>query len=303
MYSTSPAMSEFTRRKFLAGGLTAAALPMATRANAAPVKTAANGVLTILHLTDIHIRPEHDAPARVVKLLRAIRKLHPEVGLVINTGDSIYAADYGNITRERMLEQWKIWEEVVMPELAGLPMIHTIGNHDPWWAGPKDDPMVGMPYVCKRLGIETAHGIRKIGTWNIISLENARGSLDAAQREWLFKTLDELPADAPVMLASHLPLYSLAGDYDGGNMKDSRPIIDKLADRKAPVVALSGHIHIQSSESIWNVDFHCNGALSGSWWEPGKAGDGSYARTPAGYAIVKLHPDGRSVNQYHPLPA
>lgn len=288
------------RRAFLAGGM-AAALPFKA-AEAAP-SLRSGKPLTVLHLTDIHIRPEHDAPARCAAILRDIRKRFRDIGLVINTGDSIYAADYGHITRERMLEQWKIWDGTVMAALKGLPVLHAIGNHDPWWAGAKDDEMHGIPYVCKRLGIKEAYSASRHGGWEVITLENCRGTMDPAQQEWLSGHLDSLPAATPVLLASHLPLFSLAGDYDGGNMKGAKAVVDKLAARKAPAVALSGHIHIQSSESLWNIDFHCNGALSGSWWEPGEAGDGSYKRTPAGYAILKLWPDGRSECSYRHITA
>jgi 3',5'-cyclic AMP phosphodiesterase CpdA len=286
------------RRAFLATGL-AAAVPL--KATAAPIAPAGKP-LTVLHLTDIHIRPEHNAPERCSAILREILKRHPEIGLVVNTGDSIYAADYGHITRERMLEQWKIWDESVMAALKRLPIVHAIGNHDPWWAGPKDDEMHGIPYVCERLGIAQPYSSSRHADWEVITLENCRGSLGGEQQKWLFEKLASLPESAPVLLASHLPLFSLAGDYDGGNMSGAKAVIDKLATRKAPVVALSGHIHIQSSESLWNIKFHCNGALSGSWWEPGDAGDGSYKRTPAGYALLRLWPDGRSECVYLPIP-
>lgn len=284
------------RRAFLAAGL-AAAVPL----RADTVKPAGKP-LTVLHLTDAHIRPEHDAPKRCAAILKGILKRHPEIGLVINTGDSIYAADYGHITRERMLEQWKIWDEVVMAALQRLPVLHAIGNHDPWWAGAADDEMRGIPYVCKRLGIGQSYGSAKHGGWEMLTLDNHNGALGDAQQEWLFEKLDALPSDAPVLLASHLPIFSLAGDYDGGNMKGAKAVVDKLAAREGPAVCLSGHIHIQSSESLWNLKFHCNGALSGSWWEPGDAGDGSYKRTPAGYALLRLWPNGHSECAYLPLP-
>jgi 3',5'-cyclic AMP phosphodiesterase CpdA len=291
-------MSELPRRAFLASGL-AAALPLRA---AADTKKPAGKPLTVLHFTDTHIRPEHDAPKRCAAILKAILKRHPEIGLVINTGDSIYAADYGNITRERMLEQWKIWDEVVMAAFKRLPVLHAIGNHDPWWAGAQDDEMRGIPYVCKRLGIGQSYGAARHGGWEMITLDNHNGALGEAQQAWLFEKLDALPAAAPVLLASHLPIFSLAGDYDGGNMKGAKAVVDKLAARKGPAVCLSGHIHIQSSESLWNLKFHCNGALSGSWWEPGEAGDGSYKRTPAGYALLRLWPNGHSECVYLPLP-
>ncbi|GAA5120190.1 metallophosphoesterase [Luteolibacter yonseiensis] len=294
--------SALPRRRFLTSGLAAgfaAALPV-RQALAADGGT---GPLTVLHLTDIHIRPEREAPVRCAGILRKIRERHPEIDLVINTGDSIYAADYSHITRERVLEQWKIWDETVMAGLKGLPILHTIGNHDLWWAGPKEDEMHGIPYVCKRLAIAKPYYSTQHGGWEILALENCRGSLDAAQREWLSEAIKTVPAATPLLVASHLPLFSLAGDYEGGNMKGAKAVIDQLASHAAPVVLISGHIHIQSSESLWNLRFHCNGALSGSWWEAGTQGDGSFKRTPAGYALLKLWPDGRSGWEYFPVPA
>jgi 3',5'-cyclic AMP phosphodiesterase CpdA len=290
------------RRRFLGVGAAAtASLPLVSPAATAAAK--GGTPVTVLHLTDTHIRPEHDAPARCRKILRAIRERHRDISFVINTGDSIFAADYGNITRERVEEQWKIWDEWVMPELKGLPILHVVGNHDVWHAGPEGDPMRGVPYVCKRLGIEKPYSSSRHAGWEMITLDNSSGSIDPAQREWLFKTLDALPAAAPVLLAAHCPILSLAGDYAGGNMSGGKAIVEKLRARQGPVLALSGHVHVQSSESLYNVHFHCNGALSGHWWEPGPANDGCYERTPMGYALVKLWPDGRSESRYFPVPA
>ncbi|MCU0797602.1 MAG: metallophosphoesterase [Akkermansiaceae bacterium] len=293
------------RRRFITT-VTASLPGVAAAASPPPSPPAPAGdPLTILHLTDIHIRPEHRAPERCARALAEIRRRHPEIGLVVNTGDSIYAADYANITRERMLEQWAIWDEVVVKSLNGIPSVHCIGNHDPWWAAPEKekDEMHGIPYVCKRLGISAPYAASRRAGWEIITLDNSNGKLGPEQQNWLFRHLDSLPAKLPILIASHLPILSLAGQYDGGNMGDAKPAIDKLATRQAPVLCLSGHIHLQSSESIWNLQLHCNGALSGYWWEPGEAGDGSYKRTPAGYAIVRIHPDGRNESTYFPLPA
>ena len=292
------------RRRFLTSTL-AGALPLGIAGASAQTATAPKGKpFTILHLTDIHIRPEYDAPKRFSAAIKTILAKHPEIGLVVNTGDSIYAADYGNITRERMLDQWKIWDDAVVPALKRLPIVHAIGNHDPWWAAPEKDKdeMYGVPYVCKRLGIDKPYGASRHGGWEIVTLDNHSGALGDEQQKWLLERLDSLPGTTPVLIASHLPVFSLAGDYDGGNMRNAKVVVDKLAARKVPAVCLSGHIHIQSSESLWNIRFHCNGAFSGSWWEPGDAGDGSYKRTPAGYALVRLYPDGQSQSVYLPLP-
>jgi len=101
--------------------------------------------LRVLHLTDIHIRPEEQAFQRCKTLLKMIRREIGPIDFVLNTGDSIYAADYGDITRERMLLQWDLWDSVVMKGLKGLEVLSCLGNHDSWWAAPsKDDPHAGQ---------------------------------------------------------------------------------------------------------------------------------------------------------------
>jgi 3',5'-cyclic-AMP phosphodiesterase len=260
--------------------------------------------LTVLHLTDTHIRPEFDVPARCHKILQGIFQEHKDIDLIVNTGDSVYAADYKDITRERVEVQWKLWDETVMPFLKGRPMVHALGNHDSWWAGEANDPMYGLPYACQRLGIEKPYYTARHRNWNVLVLNNSNSSIDATQFEWIEKTLASLPAGAPVLVASHFPIYSLAGTYGGSNMNkdEGRKLVELLAAHPSPIVALSGHVHIQSSERLWNINFHCNGALCGAWWEPGEAGNGSYKRTPMGYAIVRLWADGHSESQYYPVP-
>src|SRR4029077_2372167 len=66
-------------------------------------------VFRIAHITDVHIRPELNAPQRFRQCMKDIEK--HKVDFFLNGGDTIYAADYENITRERVNEQWAIWKE------------------------------------------------------------------------------------------------------------------------------------------------------------------------------------------------
>lgn len=85
--------------------------------------------------------------------------------------------------------------------------------------------MRGVPYLCKRLGIEKPYCASRHAGREMITLDNSSGSIDREQQEWLFKTLDSLPATAPILPAAHCPVFSLAGDYAGGNMSGSKAIV------------------------------------------------------------------------------
>ena len=60
--------------------------------------------LILAHITDVHIRPEEGVPERYKKCLQQVKQ--HKIDFVLNGGDSIHAADYPDITRARVDEQW-----------------------------------------------------------------------------------------------------------------------------------------------------------------------------------------------------
>lgn len=257
----------------------------------------------ILHMTDMHMRPEHEAPRRYARIIKEALDHSGEIDLVLNGGDAIYAADYKHIKRERVLEQWKLWDDVVMPPLKGIEMLSALGNHDMWWATPKTDPMHGKDYVLKRLGQKSRYMSIERGGWLIITLDcNNSGLLDDKQLKWLHAEMKRVP-NKPMLIMSHQPILQVESVFSKGIGKRQHQIIDPFIDGATaarPVHFLSGHIHILDSLTFKNVSFHCNGALSGAWWEEDiYAKDCSYKGTPMGYGIIDIFPDGQFSNQYH----
>lgn len=261
-------------------------------------------VLRIAHITDIHIRPEYDAPNRFRKCLDEIKR--HKVDFFLNGGDTIYAADYNNITRERVHEQWNIWKQL-RNEFKEFEMHSCLGNHDMWWAAPgQQDAMYGKDYVVKQLNIPNRYYSFDRNGWHFIVLDSNNknaGSLDEEQRNWLEGDLFKIPISSPVICLSHYPILGVSTIIDGGNHTDSKYITGlfyKHKDKK--ITCLSGHIHLQDRAEYNGVQYFCNGALSGFWWEQGdkdSAGKGWYQQTPPGYAIVDLYEDGTVENRYY----
>jgi hypothetical protein len=261
-------------------------------------------VLRIAHITDVHIRPEENAPERFVKCLNEVKK--HKVEFFLNGGDTIYAADYGNITRDRVNEQWKVWKDTTK-EISDFEIHSCLGNHDMWWAAPdKKDSMYGKDYVVKQLGIPNRYYSFDKKGWHFVILDsnNGGGELDPEQRVWLEKDLKSIPAGTPVLFLSHFPILGVCTHVDGGNHKDAKYISDlfyKHKDKK--ICCFSGHIHLLDHAVYNNVQYFCNGAMSGFWWEQGdkdSVGKGFYKQTPPGYAIVDLFEDGTVENKYIP---
>ena len=292
--------------KQLGFGLGAVAVtPMIMSSNDIGKSKRGKKVLRIAHITDIHIRPDLNASNRFKICLEDIKK--HEIDFFLNGGDTIFAADYSDIKRDRVTQQWDIWKEL-RNGFSEYEMYACLGNHDMWWAAPsKSDPMYGKDYVVKQLSIpKRYYSFDKIG-WHFIVLdsnnENA-GSLDQEQRVWLENDLNLLPSGTPILIMSHYPILGVSTIPYGGNHTDSK-YITKLFYKhpEKQINCISGHMHLLDSAIYNNVNYFCNGSLSGFWWGEGdkeSAGRGWYQETPPGYAIIDLFEDGTLQNTYYP---
>ncbi|MBX3257823.1 MAG: metallophosphoesterase [Chitinophagaceae bacterium] len=261
-------------------------------------------VLTVAHITDVHIRPDEEAPVRFKKCLKLVKQ--QKIDFILNGGDSIHAADYNDITRARVNEQWNVWLDC-MKELTGYEVYSCIGNHDPWWAAPdKTDAMYGKEYVVKQLNIPHRYYSFSKKGWHFIILDgnNPGIKLDDEQYQWLERDLAALPSGTPVLLMSHFPVFGATPVLVGGNHSDNKKLKDLFYQHRDKVrVVLSGHNHLYDKVLYNNVWYCCNGAMSGFWWGKGdkeSAGPGYYLETPPGYAILKLYADGSVTNEYYP---
>lgn len=294
------------RRNFIkiAGtGTAGISATLATPLLAAPVRNT-GPVLKIAHITDVHIRPEENAPHRFKQCLKEIRNLG--VDFFLNGGDSIFAADYSHIKRERVTEQWAIWDDCIR-EIEGHAIYSCIGNHDTWWAAPdKQDSMYGKDYVVQRLNIPDRYYSFSEKGWHFIILDgnNPSISLDKEQLEWLEKELDQLSENTPVLLMSHYPILGVTPFWEGGMHSDYQALKALFYKHRDKVkICLSGHQHLLDNASYNGVSYFCNGALSGFWWEKGdkhSASEGYCQETPPGYAILELYSDGTFTNRYIP---
>lgn len=262
--------------------------------------------LTVAHITDVHIRPEEDVPSRAVDWLKLVKTHRPD--FYLNGGDSIHDASYEGVSKERVLEQWKVWD-LFREEIQESDVYSCIGNHDPWWDVPnkEKEPMFGKPYVVERLGIPAPYYSFDQGKWHFIILDgNHEGiSLGEEQMAWLEDDLNSLPANTPTLVMSHFPITSITNALVGGQHKDHKELKQLFYAHKDKVrVCLSGHQHLLDRTWYNDVHYFCNGSLSGFWWGDGdeeSAGKQYYLETPPGYAILKLYDDGKVENEYFPL--
>lgn len=259
--------------------------------------------LKVAHITDVHLTTE--AIPRFQACLKEIIKKH-KVDFFLNGGDSIMAADYADITRDRVTELWKAWDTAMLT-VKDFEVYSCLGNHDMWWVAPsKEDEMYGKDYVVKRLGIENRYYSFDKNGWHFIVLDgnNSGTKLDDDQVQWLKKDLDALAPNTPTVLMSHYPALGVGPHFVGGmhgDFKELKTIFWKHNDKVKAF--LSGHNHLDDYATYNGVQYCCNGAMSGFWWGEGdkeSAGKGYYLETPPGYAILTLYKDGTFKNEYIP---
>lgn len=291
----------FLQSSALLGG--AAALPLSVQATTAKAKP----VLTIAHITDVHIHDKDDAPARAKRYLAEVLK-NNHLDFILNGGDAIMDASYDNVTRDMVTNQWTVWDEFIIA--TKLNVYSCIGNHDPWWKAPSNnDEMYGVAYAAKRLKMPHRYYSLSQKGWHFIILDgNNKGiTLDAEQMQWLKNDLDKLAPNTPTLIMSHYPILSSTCAWSGGQHGDYKELKALFYQHKDKVkVCLSGHQHLHDEVEYNGVSYFCNGSMSGFWWGKGdkeSAGEYYYQETPPGYAILKLFADGSVHNQYYSLAA
>lgn len=317
-------MTSLNRRKFLqAAGAAAAgaALGCASVPDCDPCSMdiklgPRQRVLRAAHLTDIHVQPEKAAGEWLAKCLHHVQSLSDPPHVIFNGGDTIMDALGAGEARTK--EQWDLWRRVIEAECS-LPIEHCIGNHDVWgWNREKSqtsgrEPLFGKAWAMEAMRLDRRYrSFDRVG-WHFVVLDSTHehpltiytARLDEEQFDWLRADLAATPKTQPICVLSHIPILCACAFYDGDNEKsgnwlvpgkwmhiDSRRIKDLFWEHPNVRLCLSGHIHLLDRVDYNGVTYLCNGAVCGNWW------DGSYDRTPPGYALVDFYDDGSFEHQY-----
>lgn len=261
-------------------------------------------LLRIAHITDVHLSSDNNAPQRFTSCLEDIER--HQVDFFLNGGDSIMAADYDSITRQQVIDMWDLWRDS-LDKFQEVKMYSCLGNHDMWWAAPnKKDPMYGKQFAMEQLNMPSPYYSFDKAGWHFIVLDSNNdggGALGQEQLQWLTDDLAGLAPETPVLVMSHYPILSVGTHAVGGNHKDALPITKVFyLHRDKNIHCISGHVHLLDRATYNNVQYYCNGSVSGFWWGEGdeqSAGKYWYHETPPGYAILDLFEDGSIQNSYY----
>jgi len=303
MLASSPTLSR--RSALLAVG--GAVLINPVSAAARPARTG----LRVVHMTDMHVKPEMGGAEGYAAALRSIEKLSPQPAFIVTGGDHVM--DVLNCTAKRADELFTLYRKVVADNTA-LKTYPVVGNHDVygWQLKEPDESAAGFgkAMVRERFELPKTYYSFDSGAWHFIVLDNIQrrggsyyGNLDDEQTEWLKADLAANAKSRPVIVFSHIPIASICAFFFNEKPKefwrtgdhlmhhDSRGLIKLLRDGGVKL-CVSGHIHLLDQIRFMGVDFICDGAVSGAWW------GGPFQEIPEGYGVLDLYDDGTHDYQY-----
>ena len=300
------------------GALAASALP--TRADTpatVPAVGSRKRVLRVAHVTDIHVQPELRAAEGLAACLRHLQGQKDPPQLVLNTGDCIMDAMKRDRTRTEL--QWQVWNSVWRAECS-LPVKHAIGNHDIWgWNKRRsgttgEEAGWGKKRALDALGLSRSYHSFDQACWHFVALDSVQpfedgyqARLDEEQFAWLEADLAQTPKTTPVLVMSHIPIFTIAPLMDpkaddGSGIRqfgraamhtDNRRIKELFKRHPNVKTCISGHIHLLDRVDYNGVSYLCNGAVSGNWWKGSR-----FDECEPGYTLIDLYEDGTVERHY-----
>ena len=215
--------------------------------------------------------------------------------------ENIYGLTLGDMTWDLYWYKNKYYFPEYLSDvnvIKGLPMFHTIGNHDHDMEASGDEETV----VKYREHIAPTYYSFNIGKVHYVVLDNILCTNDGkgnrtydsevteAQLNWLEKDLSYVDKTNLVVLCMHAPLYTDLGLNNMGSTSK----IEKLLGQFNEAHIFSGHTH-----KVYNVDKldskhiyeHNAGAVCATWWWSGAHTPGIHIGqdgAPGGYTVVDV---------------
>lgn len=301
------------------GGAAAIAVSAGIAVPTAVGQTAGNRKRSIrlAHLTDAHIEPELGADVGVAACLQHAQSRADKPEMILYGGDCVFDSMASDRAHTQL--QWDLWKKT-FKDNCSLPVEACIGNHDVFgWNQKKSgatagDPGYGKAMAMEMLGLAKAYRSFDKSGWHFVLLDGIfpddahfyKGRLDEDQFAWLSDDLAKTPVTTPVLVMSHIPIFSVTPMADPKAQVDEKvtvsasmmhgdfPRIRTLFKQHPNVkLCLSGHTHLIDRVEYTGVTYICDGAVSGDWWKGNHLGE-----CDNGYGLLDLYDDGSFDHQY-----
>jgi 3',5'-cyclic AMP phosphodiesterase CpdA len=272
--------------------------------------------IRLAHLTDVHVKPERAADQGMADCLNHAQSQADKPELILFGGDCVYDSMATEQTRTKML--WDLWQKV-LKDHCSLPIEPCIGNHDVFgWTQSKakttgKEQLYGKAWAMEVLGLSKPYRSFDRNGWHFVVLDSIypdgdhyKGLLDEEQFHWLSDDLTKTAPTTPVLVLSHIPIFSVTpmadpkatvGDLTSVKSNsmhgDYHRIKDLFKQHSNVRLCLSGHTHLIDRVDYNGVTYICDGAVSGDWWRGNHLGE-----CDNGYGLIDLFDDGSFNHTY-----
>ncbi len=282
----------------------------------------AQRVLRFAHPTDIHVKPELNGDKGMTAAFNHMFSLKDPPQMVLTGGDLPF--DTASSDQARSASLWKLFDRIISDTVPkSIPIHHTIGNHDIWGRDKEKcnstgiEPFFGKKWFMDNFGYTRTYYSFDAAGWHFIVLDSfdlIPGSKDFVARivgeqlEWLKADLARTASVTPIVIVTHVPIFSAANFFDNAEQKrstgpdvtishtrmhmDYRQLDTLFAGYPNIKLCLSGHIHLFDRSDYNGVTHICDGAVCGDKW------NGPRQRTPEGYGLIDLFDDGHFEHRY-----
>ena len=147
--------------------------------------------------------------------------------------DSSFMIHMGDVTETGSEEEYLLFQNIA--SVLPFPIIGTAGNHESRWQDPFSTQFAGY--------LGPSNFSFDCGQWHFVVLdttypEQTYGTIDPSVISWLDEDFASLPADTPIAIFSHHPMF-----YPGTTFQDSDDSLLAVIDKYPVQVLFSGHGH------------------------------------------------------------
>jgi 3',5'-cyclic AMP phosphodiesterase CpdA len=244
--------------------------------------------------TDVHLNIQNSRD-RLNGFKQALNKMKKsKADFVIFGGDLVDVSGMSNkITKHQADSIYSVFKQAV--DDTKLRYYTTIGNHDRYYD--KDNGCVEGDEMFKQYFKESYYTFEEKGVRFFVlnSVQNVEGKggfyVGEKQMEWLKKELSNIPASTPIVVSTHVPVYSIYypvvdGKYVFVDVIMNYKELLKTFEKHNLKLVLQGHQHLYEEIFSQNVRYITAGAVSAAWWE------GPFHGTEPGFLIVETDGSG-----------
>jgi len=199
-----------------------------------------------LQLSDTHWgfegAPNPDAKGTLPKTVRSINSLGQRPDFIIFTGDLTHTTDNPVERRKRLSEFKSIVSELDVKTVYFMP-----GEHD----ASLDNGKAYQEFFGDTRYTFVHKGVHFIVIDNV---SDPRAQIGDEQLAWLAAELKRLPADAPIVVFAHRPLFDLVPQWDWAT-RDGAKAVELLMPYKN-VTVFYGHIHQEHHHMTGHIAHH-----------------------------------------------